>query len=68
MKCWEFKKCGKEQECPAYPKFGVHCARIVGTLCDGKVQTNFAGKLAYCMQCDFYRSDNYDPTYKGFKK
>jgi hypothetical protein len=28
---------------------------IAGTLCGGKVQGNFASKLATCMECDFYQ-------------
>jgi hypothetical protein len=74
MNCWEFKKCGREKNgakekelgvCPAYPSHGKHCARIVGTLCGGKVQGAFAAKLSTCMQCEFYKSPNYDKSYKG---
>ncbi|MEZ5360218.1 MAG: hypothetical protein R3F48_15480 [Candidatus Zixiibacteriota bacterium] len=68
MNCWEFKKCGREKGgakvaelgiCPAYPNNGNACARVVGTFCGGKVQGSFASKLADCMQCEFYNSDNY---------
>jgi hypothetical protein len=74
MNCWEFKKCGrtpggeKAKElgvCPAYPKDGTHCARTAGTLCGGKVQGTFASKLSNCMQCEFYKSANYDRKYVG---
>ena len=74
MNCWEFKKCGREENgknakelgvCRAYPDHGKHCARIAGTLCGGKVQGSFAMKLRTCMQCDFYNSSYYDKTYKG---
>ena len=74
MNCWEVKNCGrtpggaKAKElgvCPAYPNHGAHCARIAGTLCGGKVQGTFASKLANCMQCDFYKSTNYDRKYQG---
>ena len=74
MKCWEFKKCGREASgakakelgvCPAYPDHGAHCARTQGTLCGGKVQGTFAMKLANCMQCEFYTSPHYDTSYKG---
>ncbi len=74
MNCWESKKCGrapggeKAKElgvCPAYPNHGTHCARVVGTLCGGKVQGTFAAKLASCLQCDFYKSPSYDRKYKG---
>lgn len=72
MKCWEYKKCGripggaKVAEfgvCPAYPDHGNQCARIAGTLCDGKVQGEFVTKLSSCMQCDYYKSEHYDRTY-----
>ncbi len=74
MNCWEFKKCGREANgakakelgvCPAFPDHGTHCARISGTLCGGKVQGSFAMKLKNCMECDFYKSSNYDRTYRG---
>jgi hypothetical protein len=72
MKCWEFKKCGREAGgakvkelgvCPAYPNDGSRCAHIAGTLCGGKVQGSFAMKVANCMKCDFYLSENYDKTH-----
>jgi hypothetical protein len=68
MNCWEFKKCGREAGgaraaemgvCPAYPNDGNQCARVSGTLCGGKVQGTFAVKLASCMDCEFYKSPNY---------
>ncbi len=71
MNCWEFKKCGREKGgakahelgvCPSYPQDGNNCARVAGTLCGGKVQGTFATKLANCLQCDFYKSDNYIRT------
>jgi hypothetical protein len=74
MNCWEFKKCGRELGgvkakelgvCPAYPNHGRHCARLTGTLCGGKVQGTFAMKVGNCIQCDFYKSGDYDRTYKG---
>ena len=73
MNCWEFKKCGREKGgakasllgvCPAYPDHGKHCARICGTLCGGLVQGSFALKLASCMKCEFYKSPQYDRTYR----
>lgn len=74
MNCWEFMKCGREKGgtkadelgvCPAYPDHGRHCARVAGTLCNGKVQGMFALKLASCLKCDFYNSVHYDRTYAG---
>lgn len=35
---------------------GRCCWAIAGTLCGGKVQGNFALKMANCTNCDFYRS------------
>ena len=69
LRCWEFKKCGREKGganveefgvCPVYPDSGNRCARVAGTLCGGKVQGTFAQKLGNCMECDFYKSSNYD--------
>lgn len=73
MKCWEFKRCGREAGgskvaefgvCPAYPNDGDHCANVSGTLCSGKPD-NFAMKLVGCMKCDFYNSDHYDKGYSS---
>lgn len=69
MNCWEFKRCGREEGgqkadklgiCPAYPDKGRDCARVVGTLCGGKVQGTFAEKLGNCMYCDFYKSEHFN--------
>ena len=60
MNCWEFKKCSREKNCPAYPNDGRDCARVAGTLCGGKVKGSFAMKLHSCMECDFYKSPHYD--------
>ncbi len=65
MNCWEFMKCDRQSTCPAYPHHGVHCARVAGTLCGGKVQGTFALKLTNCMQCDYYKSQHYDHSYKS---
>lgn len=74
MNCWEFKKCGREKGgaksaelgvCPAYPNDGKRCARTAGTLCGGKVQGSFASKLASCMNCEFYKSQDYERRYAG---
>jgi hypothetical protein len=74
MNCWGFKKCGREQNgakarelgtCPAYSQRGRHCARVAGTLCGGEVQGSFAMQVANCMQCDFYKSPDYDKAYRA---
>jgi len=69
MNCWEFKRCGREKGgvkvaelgvCPAWPNHGRACAYVAGTLCGGQVQGSFASKVANCMQCDFFKSGNFD--------
>lgn len=74
MNCWEFKDCGRQKGghsvdehgvCPAYPGHGRHCARIAGTLCNGKVQGVFAMKLHDCLVCNFYNSEHYDRIYRN---
>jgi methyl-accepting chemotaxis protein len=66
--CWEYLGCGREAGgakaaelgvCPAYPDHGHDCASVVGTLCGGKVQGDFAGKIASCQKCSFYKSKNH---------
>jgi hypothetical protein len=73
MNCWEWKMCGRETGgknvpehgvCPAYPDHGKHCARITGTFCDGKVQGTYAIKITDCKICGFYKSNNYDHSYR----
>ncbi|MCL6472466.1 MAG: hypothetical protein K6T91_06590 [Firmicutes bacterium] len=57
VNCWEYKNCGRNKDggCPAYPKRGMECWRISGTMCGGVVQGTFAQKLASCMECDYYK-------------
>jgi hypothetical protein len=73
MKCWEFKKCGREAggenekelgRCPAYPNHGDKCAELKGTLCAGKVKGLPALKLEDCTKCEFYKGKHY----KGKRK
>jgi hypothetical protein len=63
--CWEVKRCGKEQDCPAYREKrldGVHngknggrsCWVVAGTLCFGQPSGEFAKKFTGCEKCDFY--------------
>lgn len=51
--CWEFKKCGKEGTCPAYPKHGRDCWYVTGTSCFGEIE-GLAQKIKDCVTCDFY--------------
>ncbi len=58
-KCWEYLKCGieedKERTCPAYPDFGRICWAIAGTFCEKKVQCFYAHKVGDCRKCEFYQ-------------
>jgi len=58
-KCWEYMKCGRDQDCsmkcPAYPNFGRVCWAVAGTFCEGKVQGTFAQKYEDCKKCEFYQ-------------
>ncbi|MBU0988017.1 MAG: hypothetical protein KKH68_12280 [Proteobacteria bacterium] len=74
LNCWEFMKCGYEKDgynakkhgvCPAFPDYGKSCARVVGTLCGGKVQGTFADKIKRCKRCKFYNSLHYYITDDG---
>ena len=76
MNCWEFTKCGREKggvnvdhqgPCPAYPDYGKRCAFVAGTLCGGVRQGTFAKKLTSCFQCDFFRSEHHDKSYRQAK-
>ncbi len=69
MNCWEFRKCGRERGgthsyelgvCPSWPKHGLECATISGTMCGGEVQGTAAQKLGNCEKCAFYQSEHYD--------
>ncbi|MBI5543254.1 MAG: hypothetical protein HY901_05160 [Deltaproteobacteria bacterium] len=64
LRCWEVKKCGREQGgakaaelgvCPAFPDHGRDCWMAAGTLCGGEVQGTFAEKLGSCQACEFYK-------------
>ncbi|RMG00216.1 MAG: hypothetical protein D6726_11620 [Nitrospirae bacterium] len=57
MKCWEFKKCGRDKlgNCPAVTKnLGQMCWLVAGTMCGGKPQGSFVQKIGNCKKCDFY--------------
>jgi two-component system NtrC family sensor kinase len=59
VKCWEYMKCGRDQDCslkcPAYPNFGRVCWAVAGTFCEGKIQGTFAQKYEDCNKCEFYQ-------------
>ncbi len=53
--CWEFMKCGKERECPAYPDKGFTCWNVPGTVCRGEIQGGYSDKIGECRtRCDYY--------------
>lgn len=55
ISCWEFKKCGKEKDCPAWPNNGRICFSIEKTLCRGEIQGQYLQKIDKCREtCDFY--------------
>ncbi|MGB6063359.1 MAG: hypothetical protein WBG50_01035 [Desulfomonilaceae bacterium] len=54
--CWEFTKCGREKECPAYPKHGRNCFAVTGSMCRGQKQGTYDEKIAKCRElCAFYK-------------
>jgi methyl-accepting chemotaxis protein len=54
-RCWEYLKCGKEQNCPAYPKNGANCWTVEGTLCRNQRQGDYDSKIGACRtECTFY--------------
>jgi len=56
MTCWEVLHCGKENECPAYPKSGACCWSVTGTLCCGNKRGTYDDKVRYCRAaCKFYK-------------
>lgn len=56
--CWEFMKCEREQECPAYPNNGRTCFSVTGTVCRGETQGTYQEKIKKCREmCDFYKTE-----------
>jgi hypothetical protein len=55
VNCWDINKCGKENECPAYPNHGYDCWNITGTLCCADSRATYADKVGHCREaCIFY--------------
>jgi methyl-accepting chemotaxis protein len=55
QRCWEVMKCGKEQECPAYPDNGFACWNVPATVCRGQVQGGYSDKIGECrIRCEYY--------------
>ncbi len=56
LNCWQYKKCGRENTCPAHIRdMGRMCWMVAGTMCGGTVQGTFAQKSGNCLLCDFYQ-------------
>ena len=54
--CWEFTKCGREQNCPAFPHHGRACFAVTGTWCRGQQQPSYEAKIGECREvCGFYK-------------
>ncbi|MBC8208447.1 MAG: transcriptional regulator [Desulfobulbaceae bacterium] len=55
--CWEIKKCGMKDDCPAYEfSCGHLCWFICGTRCDCTDKLNAKEKIAICRSCDILKS------------
>jgi hypothetical protein len=55
IRCWEFQRCGREKECPAYPTRRFDCWNVAGTLCRGQRQSAYDQKVSDCRNhCPFY--------------
>lgn len=57
--CWEIKGCkpNLRKECPAWEfKGGLYCWFINGTICQGKPQENWKGKMADCKNCEVFQN------------
>lgn len=53
--CWDIMKCGKHENCPAYPNKGFACWNVEGTLCRGQRQGGYSDKIGECrIKCEFY--------------
>jgi hypothetical protein len=57
--CWVTRKCPMEirQNCPAWEfQVGNLCWFINGTICQGRVQTNWGKKMKICRQCKVFQA------------
>ena len=52
--CWEHVKCGRQEQCPAYPNRGFDCWNVAGTWCRGEKQGSYEQKVERCRrQCEY---------------
>jgi hypothetical protein len=57
--CWIVRKCSllKRRNCPAWEfRAGEFCWFINGTLCEGKAQRDWQGKMNICRSCPVMQS------------
>lgn len=57
--CWLIKKCDMEtrKDCPAWEfNGGQMCWLINGTICQGKIQKSWSGKMEMCKKCKVFQS------------
>lgn len=61
--CWEFLKCGIEEDpsrrCSAFPYFGRICWSTAGSYSEAGIHGICALKIENCQQCSFYKMINY---------
>ena len=58
--CWEIRNCPPEtrSDCPAWEfKAGNLCWFINGTVCHGKPQVSWSGKMKVCSKCEVFRNN-----------
>ena len=54
--CWDYTKCRRQAECPAYPDHGRTCFAVTGTWCRGEKQASYEAKIERCRSlCGFYK-------------
>jgi hypothetical protein len=56
--CWSVKKCDRDlkERCPAWEfQAGHFCWFINGTVCEGKVLTDWSKKIKRCRSCEVLR-------------
>jgi len=58
IRCWEKKNC-KKADCPVLTGEEKRCWLVVGTMCCGKIEGEFALKYRNCTECDVYRDTVY---------
>lgn len=61
IRCWKIMGCSKK-DCPAYSSKDYHCWLLVGTMCGGEVQGEFAKKYETCFDCKVFRIISKEPV------